>query len=472
MNRRILLVPILFLLVGLHARAETPVDLHFEVPGMPDGYCRIIGMVGGNNYLADSFPAKGGKAVYTSEKLLDAGLFYLVFPDQQTYFQFLLDKDQQFTMRSDLSDLTANMQVIGSEDNQLFYENLRYETKYRKQFDSVDQLIKANQLYKPDLAKQEALRDQLLKDRKSYIESLGKEHPNSFFTHFKLAGQNPDLQYPKKSDGTLDTIRQTILYRDAYWNNTNIADERLLRTPVIVNKLKTYITQLVSQRPDSVIKYMVPLIEKAKSNAECFKFVVNWLAIQYEKPTTMGGEKILVYLVDNYYTDAYAQPWFTENPYELVKIRLRADNMRPSLLGKTGQDLKAKNLAGIYENAYAMKAPVKIIMFYSPECEHCQKEAPEVAELLRKWKGKVDVFAFCVDKDENKWREFVAKYHTEAFHNVIDPQLESLYYKKYHIDITPEIYVLDPNHTIVAKDLHPNQLEPVFEEILEKAGIH
>lgn len=461
-----------FLFVFMAVMAQPAVKLSFEVKGMPDGYCRIIGMVGGNNYLVDSFPAMAGKADYTTGTLVSPGLFYFVLPDGQNFFQFLLDKDQQFSMQTDLADLTANMRVTGSEDNELLYENLRYEARYRKQFDSVDVLIRAQQLYKPNLAEMEAFRDQLLKTRKAYLETLAKDHPNSFFTHFKLAGQNPDLQYPKKADGTIDTALQTTLYRDAYWKNTDISDVRLLHTPVVVNKLKTYITQLVSQRPDSVIKYMVPLIEKAKASPECFKFVVNWLAIQYEKPAVMGGEKIQVYLIDNYYKDEYAQEWFKENPYELVKIRLRADNMRPSLLGKTGQDLKCKNMSGVYETLYGLKSPVKVLFIYNPDCDHCQKEGPELAQVLQAWKGKVEVFALSLDKDDQKTNEFIVKYQTGSFHNVSDPQMESQYHRKYHVDITPEIYVLDPNNKIVAKDLHPNQLEPIIKEVLENAGIH
>jgi thiol-disulfide isomerase/thioredoxin len=199
---------------------------------------------------------------------------------------------------------------------------------------------------------------------------------------------------------------------------------------------------------------------------------VNWLAMLFEIPVTMGGEKVLVYVVDNYFKDEYAQAWFKENPYELTKIRLRADAIRPSMLGQTGQDLKAKNLQGVYESVYDMKTPIKVVFLYNPDCDHCQKEAPELAALLNKWKGKIDVYAMSLDKDEQKWREFVPKYQTAAFHNVFDPNMESLYYRKYHIDNTPEIYILDPNNKIVAQDLHPNQLEPVFEEILEKAGLN
>lgn len=462
---------IIFLLFLTTHLFSQKVQLTFDVKGLPDGYCRLIGVLGSTNYLVDTFPSLNGKAQYFKDELLPGGLYYFVFPDQRTFFQLLLDKEQKFTMKSETDDLVGKMTISGSVDNTLFYDNQRFESKFRTKVDSIEAAMKL--LDKSSL--QHSLltirRDSLVKARKDYLEQLKQNYPNSFFTYFKLSGQNPDLKYPKHSDGSLDTVRQTQLYRDEYWNNTNIADERLLRTPVIANKLKTYITQLTPQTSDSIIKYIDPLIEKSKSCPECYRFVVNWIAIQHEKPTFMGGEKVLVHLVDKYFTDEIADLWFKETPYELTKIRLKVNSMRPSLVGNIGQDINCKNDKGTFENLYTLKTPIQILFMYSPDCSHCQEEAPQMVELMNKWKGKLDIYALCLDDDESKWRQFISKYKIEQFHNVIDPKKESLYYKKYHIDITPEIYVMDTNHKIIAKDLHPNQLEPVFKQILDKAGI-
>jgi thiol-disulfide isomerase/thioredoxin len=448
--------------------AAGPVSLQFEIKGMPDGYCKLYGVLGATNYLVDSFPASKEKAVYEKNELLKAGLYYFLLPKDKGFFQFLIDKDQQMIMKTDTADFVKHMKVIGSEDNELFYGNLVYESHFRAKVDSVDALIKSenNQTKKDAL---EASKEQLLQERKKYLESLSKDHPSSFFTYFKMAGQNPELQYPKKADGTLDTALQTILYRDAYWKNTPVNDEKLVRTPVVANKLKTYVTQLLPQSADSIIKYTDPLIEQSRSCPECIKFIVNWIAIQYQKPAFMGGEKILVHLADKYYTDEIAAPWFKENPYELTRIRLKVNDLRASLIGETGQDLRCRNLDGQYENLYDLKTPLKIVFLYNPDCSHCQEQTPQLKALVERWKGKVDVYALCLNKDENEWRKFVQEYHTESFHNVIDPKMESLYYKKYHFENTPGMYVLDEHNTIVAKDLHPNQLDDVFDQVLNKA---
>ncbi|MDB5228384.1 MAG: hypothetical protein JWN78_2577 [Bacteroidota bacterium] len=470
MNIKRLLCLILLIVPAL-AFTASPVSIDFEVKGMPDGYGKIFGVLGTANYLLDSFPTVKEKAHYEKKELVKSGLYYFVLPANTGFFQLLLDKDQQFVMKTDTSDIVGKMRITGSDDNQLFYENIQYENTFHSRLDSIDAELKK---FASDHSKTiflQAAKDKLLKNRKDYLADLAKNHAPSFFTQFKLAGQNPELQYPKNPDGSLDSVQQMILYRDSYWNNTSLTDEKLVRTPVIANKLKTYITQLIPQTADSVIKYADRIIEQSKSCPECFKFLVNWIAIHYQKPTFMGADKVLVHIADQYFTDEYATPWFKDNPYELVRIRTKVNDMRPSLVGTIGQNLTCKNLNGEYESLYDLKTPLKILFMFSPDCSHCQEETPHLKALVDRWKGKVDVYALCVDKEDLKWKAFVSKYHTEAFHNVSDPNLESKYYKKYHFESTPGIFVLDPSNKIVAKDLYPNQLDQVFETELTKLGM-
>lgn len=460
-----------FLFGGLHSAEAAPVpaaDIKFEIAGLPNGWCRIIGMVGNQNYLVDSVEAQAGKARLMREKPMFGGLYYFVFPDGKTYIQFLVDKEQHFTMRAKSGDLINSMQVEGSVDNRLFFENQKFEGQFKTSFDSVEKAIKELSTYSPNRAYLNTRREKLLDARKAHIESFQNDHPNSFFTAFKLAGQNPELTYPKKSNGQLDTLRQLVQYRADYWENTDLADERLLRTPVIFNKLKTFITQLTPQVADSLVKSADVVVKQTMDCQECFKFVVNWIAIKYEKPKIMGGEKVLVHLVDNYFTDELAF-WYKDSPAELKKIRKKVKEMRPSMVGKTGQNLVCTNLAGGKEALYDLKTPIKVLFMYSYSCSHCRERAPVMVQVYNEWKDKgVDVFAMCLDPEKDKWTEFVEKYGMQGLHNVYDPKYESGYYKKYHVDVTPEVYVLDPNNTIVAKDLHPNQLEPVFKRILEE----
>lgn len=443
-------------------------QIKVEINGLPNGYCRVIGMVGDQNYLADSVLATNGIATITRENPLDPGLFYFVFPDRRTFVQFLADKDQEFNLKSDVSNLVGKMQVEGSLDNELFYGNQQFEMKWRKSYDSTDAALKAQPQGSMNIAFLENKKEELVKARKAEVQSYPAKYPDSFFTIFKVAGQNPDLTYPKKTNGTLDTLAQLVNYRNDYWNGVDLGDIRLLRTPVVANKLTNYISKLTPQNPDSLVKYSDIVVRKSLGDKEVFKFVINWIAIKYEKPKMMGGEKILVHLVDNFFTDEQAF-WYKDSPEELKKIRKKVADMRPSMVGNVGQDLRCRNINGEYETLYGMGTPIKILWMYSYTCSHCKERTPALVELLAKWKAQgVDVYALCLDPEEDKWKEFVETYNMSSFHNVIDPNYESRYYKKYHVDITPEAFVLDENNIIVAKDLHPNQLESVIEKALKK----
>jgi peroxiredoxin len=181
----------------------------------------------------------------------------------------------------------------------------------------------------------------------------------------------------------------------------------------------------------------------------------------------MDGEAVYSHIILKYFTPE-RDDW--DSPSDLIGIRKNAQDMRTSLIGMTGQDVRANNPNGVSKSLYDMKTPITVLFIYNPDCEHCQKEAPEIRAFYDKWKSKgVGVFSIAANaKNRQEWLDFRAKYNVNWDTDVIDPQLTSRYHEKYFIDITPEIYVLDKNHKIIAKNLRPHQLDEVVEGELKK----
>lgn len=450
---------------GNEVPAQGKYSITAEVNGLGAQLTRFIGTVGTVNYLIDSaFADASGKVSFGGDSLLPGGLYYFVFPDN-SFIQFLLDKDQEMVFRAEKADLVGTMKVEGSLDNELFYQNLVYEMQFQPKIQPLEAKVRSLGPG-PERDAAVASRDALIAERKAHIRSFQQQHPESFFTVFKLAGQNPDLKDPKLPDGSIDSALQVFYYRMEFWDNVNFADERLLHTPVITNKFDTYIGKITDQRIDSVIKYGDIVIEKAKVNKEMFKFLVNQMAIKYNQSPIMGGEAIFVHVIDRYFTDDQA---FWSNAEELAGIRKKANDMRSSLLGNTAQDLTCTNLAGQQESLLAIQSPIILLYIWDYTCEHCQEQTPEMVKQAAKWKSKgVEVYALCTGQDEQEWRKFVQKYQMQGLHNVYDPKYASNYYQKYHIDITPELYVINRERKIVAKDLHPNQLDETLKKELGK----
>jgi hypothetical protein len=246
-----------------------PFEATFTIANGPDTMARIIGTIGSTNFLVDSVKPVNGVYHVKMDTALPGGIYFLAVNSMFAY-QFLLDQDQTFAFNSDFRDPIRSAKVEGSLDNQLLYQNLQFEQDFQARLQPVDKQFNA---LSPTDPKREPLKQQidvLIAERKAHLKSFKDNHPNSFFTVFKMAGQNPDLRDIRLPDGSFDEQARIFHYRNEFWNNTPLDDMRILRSPIIFNKLKTYLTQITPQVHDSVTKYADIIIEKGRGNKEFF----------------------------------------------------------------------------------------------------------------------------------------------------------------------------------------------------------
>lgn len=447
-------------------RPEGKMHVEISIDGAGNDLAKMLGVFGNQNFLVDSAKADAnGLFVFDADTLLPKGFYYVMLGSDNSYFQMLLGDDQEFSMSTAKGNYIATMKIDGDLDNELLYSNLQFEAGFNQRLQPVkDQLAKQAE-GSAEYNRLKSEQDKLVEERKAHVASYAKNHPNSFFTQFKVSGQNPELTFPKLPDGELDQVTQIYRYRNAFFTGVDFNADWTLRTPVFANKLRKYIRELTPQNADSLIRYSDALIEKTKNNKELFKFVVNWIALEYKTPKTMGTEALYVHMIDKYWTEDLA--WWS-NPEEIKGLRGEISLMKPSLIGKIGQDISGTDENGNAVSLYGLNSPIKVVFIYSYECEHCQKETPDMVQVYRKWRSQgVEVFALCTDKEKGPWLDFVRQ-NNMNFTNCFDPERKSRYDRKYHIDITPELYVLDKNNKIIASNLSPNQLPDFLQSEREK----
>lgn len=439
-------------------------EIEVALKGAPAGKVRLYAVFGNQNLLKDSaYTDAAGKVIFRNSQRYLPGFYYAVYSDN-SFLGFLLGSNQKIYLHADKADVVKTMKT-NSAENKLFFESQIYEVELTKRVERVNADIAKSTPGTPQHSSYINEQKNMIAEKEAKVKGYIEKYPASFFTAFKTMGQNPRLKEPKKPNGELDTLKQLTLYRNEFWDNYDFNDERMVRTPVYFNKLNTYLNSLFPQRVDSVMKGVKFILEKAdKGNKEVFNFTVNYLLMTYYESTLMGGEKIYCYTVDNYFTLKKA---FWSDSVNIVRARYESDIRKASLLGETGQDLKCKNEKGEYVSLYSIKAPVKIVYLYNPDCDHCQKETPKLKTLYDKWKSKgVEVYALNVEHEDDKWRSYIQKLGLNWI-NVNDNKYESNYPKKYHIKQTPGLYVLDQKNKIVAKQLMPDNLEPTLEFLLK-----
>lgn len=440
---------------------ESP-DIQIQIQGTPAGTAYLIGSFADQNYRADSAQIDAAGAFrFQREEPYKPGLYYAFYSNNGA-FQVMIDADQTFSMAANAADVVGSMQVSGSLDNELLYKNLQYEAMMQPRFQAAAQKMQGAAVGSPAYLQAKAEQDELIAQRKAHLREIFDSHPDAFFTKFKTAGQNPDVHDIRKPDGTEDTTAQVYRYRTEFWDNVDFSDERLLSTPVIFNKLKRYMNDLTPQHPDSINKAASFLVDKVLDYPEYFKFFANWIVLQYEptKTTLMDPEAVFVHMAQNYFT--YDRAFWSDSA-EIYAIQLRANEMAGSLVGHKAPDVQAQGPDGKTYAISAIKSPYVIVYMFNPDCEHCQEQSPQLVQFYRQWKNQgVEVFGIGVDTNMEDWKAYLKKTGMDAWPNVFDATNKAIY-GKYYVDITPEIYVLNPERTIIAKNLKVNQIAEVIE---------
>ncbi len=437
-----------------------PAEIGVEVSGMEDGRMILVGFYETEQYRADTASMRQGKGTFKRAEGYKQGFYIISLPNRST-LQILIGEDQQFTIRSAADDLVMATELSGSQDNELLYENLKFQENLNPRFLAVSNDLKTAQPGTPEYDQFKKEQDALTADRNQHLNALYEQAPNSLFTSFKRAGQNPDLRDFRLKDGSPDEDAQIQAYKMEFWDNVDFSDERLLRSPVIINKLKRYITQLTPQNPDSIAVSADRLIAKVEGKyPKYFKFFANWVALQYQptKTTLMDAEAVMVHMVQNYFTDEKA---FWAQPGEVQGLQQRAAEMQASLINKQGPDVVSTDPNGKSRSIYEMDNDYVVVYMYNPECEHCQEETPILKDFSIRYKDKVGVFAIAIDTDDTKWRNYIKKAGIQNWTNVYDPTNRSIY-AKYFVDKTPELYLLDKNKVIIGKNLKTFQAEELI----------
>ncbi|MEO6189399.1 MAG: thioredoxin-like domain-containing protein, partial [Saprospiraceae bacterium] len=367
------------------------------------GKVNIIGFYLDQNFLADTLNSTDGVIHYKKDKAMDQGLYYFSIPGRKDeYVQVFIGEDQEFEMTALASDLFNSMEIKGSEENSLFYENIKFESPIQASIGKINNELKN---LKEDSPEYRQLKSDLIKydnQRMSKIKELYNKYPKSLFVNFKNGGQNPKL------DETLSKEAQLVKFRNEFWDNVNFSDERLLHTVIIGNKLKRFFKDLTPQNQDSIIQSAHMLMQKVIHNKEYFKAIANWITLTYEpgKCPLMDAEAVFVFMVQNYFTKEKA---FWQDSLSTSVIQKRAFEMSHCLLGQQGPNVISVDPLGNSQELYTMKADYLIVYMYNPECEHCQEETPKLHKYYLEHKDSVDVFAIAIQTNDEKWKNYINK---------------------------------------------------------------
>lgn len=445
--------------------------VRFQVKGIKDTVCLIATYYGNGTYVKDTVKVDAmGRFVFKANADYPKGI-YLVVINDKSYFEFILNNDKKFSMETDRKDLAGKMVITNSPENQLFYDYLKYNKGKFAEVQGLQKLIMKGKTSKDSIKLLNDQSDAINKDIIRYKLEIVEKHPSSFVAFFINAMREPEVpEIPVLPNGRKDS---TFAYRFLllhYWDGTDFTDDRLLRTPVFDNKLKKYFDKILYQNPDTIIRHTDMLIEKARPNAEMFKYLVWYATYHSESSEIMGFDKIFVHVVDTYYLTRQAT-W--ERPAVVENLIKKANRIRPLLIGQIPPNMIMLDTTLQPVSMYAVKSNFLILFFWDPECGHCEQEIPKLKDFYDKQKDSlgVKIFAVCSDTSLVKWKSAIRKRKMDWI-NVNGPRtLTGDYHEQYDVTTTPVIYILNTRKEIIAKRLVTEQFLQFFKNYI-KQGLY
>ncbi|HRE66302.1 MAG TPA: DUF5106 domain-containing protein [Cyclobacteriaceae bacterium] len=448
------------------AVAQPGYKIEFQVKGWKDTTAYLGSYYGEQTRLNDTARVNStGHFFFDNTKTLPQGVYFIVL-NKSKIFDFVVSTNQRFSIETSADDFSKAV-VKGDPDNTLFFENLQHNITRGKEADPYIAILRDSTL-KEDQKKEAREKFSKISEQVStYQKQLIEKNPASLTARLLKSTQNIELPpAPKRADGTIDSTFQLQYYRQHFFDNFDLSDDALIRLPrpAYQEKIKEYLEKLYAPVPDTIMKAIEGMVEKAKKNPETYKYLVWNCLFLYQNPDIMGLDEVFVRLYDTYFASGAMDYWVAPSMKKSVKEY--ADKLRLSLVGKTGPNLIMQDQNLQPKSMYDIKNKYTILWIYDPECGHCKEETPRLVEFYNKNHVKFDLQVFSVASDTSllKMKNFVKTMKMEPFINVNGPRsyLPQHYTKLYYAESTPSIYILDRSHKIIAKKLPVKQLEDFF----------
>jgi peroxiredoxin len=429
----------------------------------------ILGFqLGDKSYIKDSamVDKNGWFTFENKETSLDPGVYIVLMKPDNQYFQILIDdNDQHFSFEADGKEPLKTLKTKGSNQNNQFYEYLRFLDKKRVDAEGLKKLTGPENSESVKKKAEDEL-EKINKDVRKYQDELCLKNQNTLMAALIKGSQDIEVPEFKNLPDSLNKIARYYYFKNHYFDNIELTNKKLLKTNVLFQKVDYYVQKLCVQHPDTISAGVNRILNLMHPNEDIFKFYLIHFLNYYAKSNIVGFDAVYVNIVENFYAKGLA-PWTEKD--QLDKIMKEARQLKPILIGKQAPNIKMFKEDGSTISLYDVQSDFVILLFWNPDCGHCKKEMPQVVSMEKKYKDRgVKIFSVCTalrDKVSTCW-DFVKEKEMQDFLNVVDPDVSSGYYSMYKVQQTPMTFILDRNKKIISKRISPEQLEEVMDHFV------
>jgi thiol-disulfide isomerase/thioredoxin len=444
---------------------RTGYSIDITVNGLRDSTIYMAYHLGDKQYIQDTLKLdKNGHAIARGKEFLPEGVYMIVLPGRK-YFEFLMAENQYFSLSCNYSDFFRTLSFTGSAENTSFIDYQRKWSVMQQRAASISRRIQNNKQNRDSLKILGVLQKGQEDNMKLYLKTVIRDNNGTFLSTLVKAMmpvEVPEFSIPigYANPDSVRWIRSYTYNKDHFFDNVDLTDEKLLRTPILYARLNSFFTSVIIQAPDSINKEIDRLMVKCKPNHKVYQFVAVYLFNHFRESEIMGHDAVMVKLADDIYLSGKAD-WVTKEFKDDLKKQI--DLIRPNLIGKKAENLVMDSYKGIFVSLYDVEKEFTVLYFWEPDCGHCKESTPKLKAFYDKPRNyTLEVFAVCTTSDKAKWTKYIED-NKLTWINGWDPQRSSHFDYYYNVQSTPTVYILDKNKKIIAKKLAVEEIGPFIE---------
>jgi len=451
--------------VFLSGQLKNGYEINITIMDLQDSTVFLAYHLGDKQYIKDTVKLdRSGNGIFRGQQTLPQGIYMIVLPGRK-YFEILISDNQRFSLNCTFSDYFNTLKFTGSKENSAFVEYQKNWVTMQQTAIAISKRIQNNKQNNDSLKILGSVQKLQEENMKTYLKSVVKANEGNFLGTL-VKGLLP-IDIPKFTIPigykNPDSIRWVMNYnynKDHFFDNIDLNDERLIRTPLLYSRLDSFFTNVLIQSPDTINKEIDKLINKCSSNYKMFQFVSVYLFNHFRESEIMGHDAVMVKIADDIYLSGKAD-WVTREFKD--DLRKQIDLIRPNLIGKKAENMVMDSYKGIFVSLYDVEKDFTVLYFWEPNCGHCQEATPKLKAYYDKPKDySLEVFAVCTTADKEKWTKYIED-NKLTWINGWDPKRISHFDFYYNVQSTPTIYVLDKNKKIIAKKLAVEEIGPFID---------
>jgi len=266
---------------------------------------------------------------------LPEGLYFIMIP-KRARVDFFMTNAQQFVIETDSMNLFNHLKFYNSPENSAAHEYLKSMVMLQRQSLTLKDRIKGE----TDSLKLKEIDGQLrsiaAESERKTAQFINGQKDNFIGVYMKAMQEITVPEPPRNAMGkVIDSTFQYRYYRNHFFDNLDLRDARLTRTPVYLEKIKEYLDKVIPQHPDSVYQACNKLLLKTEAYTEAFRFMLVNVFSHYAESKTMGFDAVYVKLAENWilWRAAVSDTKFMQS------VRENVSRMKPVLIGNTTPDL-------------------------------------------------------------------------------------------------------------------------------------